>query len=308
VKQEQIVTRAKPFLKWAGGKAQLLKILNGRFPPELMQGQIRRYIEPFVGGGAVFFPIAARSPVTEYFLSDINPELILAYRTVRQAVEALIDRLANLEHHFLSLSPPDQERFYYEVRHQFNAQRQEIDYETSSPHWVQRTAWLIFLNRTCYNGLFRVNSSGSFNVPFGRYKKPKICYAQRLTAVSALLQTVTICQGSYRQWANCVDEHTFVYFDPPYRPISATASFNSYSRQPFDDEAQLALADFYRQLDRQGAKLMLSNSDPQNKNPDDTFFEEAYAGFTIERIPAIRSINSKGHERGAVNELLITNY
>jgi DNA adenine methylase len=300
--------KAKPFLKWAGGKGQLLRMLNGRFPPELPQGQIRRYIEPFVGGGAVFFHVAGRYPVAEFYLSDINPELILAYQTVQRDVDALIARLAKLEADFLRLETADQETFYYDIRDRFNEQRRTIDYEQFKPDWVQRTAWLIFLNRTGYNGLFRVNSSGGFNVPFGRYKRPKICYPQRLTAVAQILQPVTIRQGSYRQWAGCADEHTFFYFDPPYRPLSATASFNSYSREPFDDEAQLDLSAFFRQLDGQGAKLMLSNSDPKNEKPDDDFFDNAYAGYTIERIPATRAINSKGHKRGAINELLITNY
>lgn len=302
------MTKAKPFLKWAGGKRQLLAAIDGRFPPELQQGQIGRYIEPFVGGGAVFFHIAGRYPVTEYFLSDINPELILAYQTVQRDVDTLISRLAELEKDFLNLTTAGQERFFYDVRHQFNQQRPTMDYEQFRPDWVQRTAWLIFLNRTCYNGLFRVNSRGGFNVPFGRYKRPKICYAKRLAAVSHSLQPVTIRQGSYHQWANCADERTFVYFDPPYRPISATASFTGYSRQPFDDAAQLDLAGFFRQLDEQGAKLMLSNSDPKNVDPNDGFFDKVYTGFTIERIPATRQINSKGDKRGAVNELLITNY
>jgi DNA adenine methylase len=302
------MTKAKPFLKWAGGKGQLLDRINGHFPPELQQGRIRRYIEPFVGGGAVFFHIASRYPAVDCYLSDINPELILAYRTVQQEVVALIVRLTRLEKEFLSLPTADREPFYYEVRDRFNEQRQAIDYEQFSPAWLQRTAWLIFLNRTCYNGLFRVNSQGRFNVPFGRYKRPKICYPRRLTAVAQCLQAVTIRQGGYRQWAGCVDAHTFVYFDPPYRPISTTASFNRYSRHAFDDEAQLDLAQFYRQLDAQGAKLMLSNSDPKNEDPYDHFFDEAYAGFTIERVPATRQINSKGHKRGPVTELLITNY
>lgn len=302
------MTKAKPFLKWAGGKRQLLATINGRFPSQLPQGQIRRYIEPFVGGGAVFFHVAGRYPVAEFYLSDINPELILAYRTVQRDVDALIARLAELETDFLSLETADQEPFYYEIRHQFNQQRRTIDYKQFSPDWVRRTAWLIFLNRTGYNGLFRVNSSGGFNVPFGRYQRPKICYPKRLTAVAKTLRSVTIRQGSYQQWAGCADEHTFVYFDPPYRPISATASFNSYSRHPFDDDAQLDLANFFRQLDHQGAKLMLSNSDPKNIDPDDDFFDKAYNGYTIERIPATRQINSKSDQRGPINELLITNY
>ncbi len=302
------MTRAKPFLKWAGGKGQLLAAINGRFPPQLLQGQIRRYIEPFVGGGAVFFHIANHYPVAEFYLSDINPELILTYRTVQRDVDALIARLVELETDFLSLKTADQEQFYYNIREQFNEQRPTIDYDQFSPAWVQRTAWLIFLNRTGYNGLFRVNSSGGYNVPFGRYQRPKICYPKRLTAVAQILQNVTIRQGSYHQWADCTDEHTFVYFDPPYRPLSATASFNSYSRHPFDDAAQLDLAHFFQQLDGQGARLMLSNSDPKNADPDDDFFDDAYNGYTIERIPATRPINSKGDRRGAINELLITNY
>lgn len=300
--------KARPFLKWAGGKRQLLPQIDSYLPEALKTGGLQRYVEPFVGSGAVFFHVVQTYPVGDLFIADINAELILAYRTIQKEVEALIAELAEIEERYLSLSEPQRDDFYYGQRDIYNADRTAINYDSFQEAWLKRTAQLIFLNKTCYNGLFRVNSRGEYNVPFGRYKNPTICDAANLRAVSALLQRALIHYGHYSDCADIIDEATLVYFDPPYRPISATANFTAYSPHTFDDSQQLELAEFYRQLDRQGATLLLSNSDPKNIDPDDDFLEDAYKGFRIERVQARRRINRSAEKRGPINELLILNY
>lgn len=302
---------AAPFLKWAGGKSQLLRKMESFFPEELKRGRIVRYVEPFVGGGAVFFYIAQKYRVEELVIADVNPELILAYRTVRADVASLIDILSVMERDYLSLGEDERSEYFYDVRSRFNEDLPKIDFSASlksSPDWIVRTAQLIFLNRTCFNGLFRVNSQGEFNVPFGNYKNPTICNRERLESASHLLQSAHIHLGDFEGTAEFADENSFVYLDPPYRPISSTASFTSYQRDTFDDSEQLRLASFYEKMSKAGAKLMLSNSDPKNEDPEDDFFERAYRGYRIERVKAKRNINCDGDGRGPVNELLILNY
>jgi DNA adenine methylase len=302
------LSTAKPFLKWAGGKAQLLEQIAEHLPTELKLGKMKRYVEPFIGGGAVFFHIAQTYDVEKFFICDANDELTLAYRTLREDVEGLIEALARIQRQYHRLTPESQERLFYKIRARFNQTRTEINFNKFHPAWIERAAQIIFLNRTCYNGLFRVNASGDFNVPFGRYKNPQIASKNNLRAISSILQHAKIKFGDFTACEKFVDRHTFVYFDPPYRPISKTASFTSYSKRDFDDAEQLRLARFYRKLDHAGAKLMLSNSDPKNENPDDGFFEAAYQGYRIERVAANRMINSKAEKRGKINELLIMNY
>lgn len=299
---------ARPFLKWAGGKRQLLAQIDVHLPEALKRGDLRRYVEPFVGSGAVFFYIVRTYPLAEYVLSDVNRELILAYRTIQRRVEPLIERLAELQGEYLPLEHAARKARYYRTRERFNAALGAIDFEAYQPAWIERAAQLIFLNRTCYNGLFRVNSKGEFNVPFGRYKRPKICDAENLRAVSRALQGVSLRFGDYDGVGEHVDDETFVYFDPPYRPLTRTASFTTYSTHVFDDREQLRLAKFYRRLHRAGARLMLSNADPHNVDPEDDFFEEAYRGFHLERVTASRNINRDAAGRGPVTELLILNY
>lgn len=299
---------ARPFLKWAGGKRQLLSQLERFFPAQLKRGEIRTYAEPFIGSGAVFFRIFQTYPLRRSIIADINPELILAYHTLQAAVEDLIRLLASFEGSYARLAEPDRRAFYYAMRKRYNAQRVAIDPGQFSNNWVERTALLIFLNRTGYNGLFRLNSHGEFNVPFGRYKNPRLVDAENLRAIAHLLQNVQIQFGDFEALEDSIDAHTLVYFDPPYRPISRTAGFTSYSKDGFDDRQQLRLADFYRRLDARGAKLMLSNSDPRNIDPQDDFFERAYAGFRFERLQAKRNINRDAHGRGPISELLILNY
>ena len=302
------VPKARPFLKWAGGKGQLLGQIGQHLPPDLEKGRLTKYAEPFIGGGAVFFQIANVFDVREFFISDMNEDLILAYSTIQQQVESLIEWLEEIERQYLGLNEVRRKEYFYETRQSFNQSRAVSDSSAPGQEAELRVARLIFLNRTCFNGLFRVNSGGDFNVPFGNYRNPKICDAANLRFASRAFQNAEIHYGDFTACKNFVDEQTFVYFDPPYRPISNTASFNSYSRNPFDDDEQMRLALFYRELDRAGAKLMLSNSDPHNENPHDMFFEDLYAGFSIHKVLAKRAINSDGKKRGEITELLIINY
>jgi DNA adenine methylase len=302
-------TTAKPFLKWAGGKNQLLEQLRANYPVGLESGRITRYVEPFLGGGAVFLDVMQRSPSAQAFVYDINPELLVAYTAVQRDPAGLIDRLTDYRRQYLEKDETGRTEFFYGRREHYNAQKAAIDFGVFSPAWIERAADLIFLNKTCYNGLFRVNSAGRFNVPFGRYVKPEIFDADNIWAVSQLLQRATMRCGGFETCRDVVDDNTFVYFDPPYRPISTTSSFTSYAADRFGDDDQRRLAGFFTDLTANTrAKLMLSNSDPKNNDPDDHFFDDLYAGFNIRRVSASRMINSVGGGRGKITEILVTNY
>jgi DNA adenine methylase len=301
-------TIAKPFLKWAGGKTQLLNQMEKFIPLELKHGIIQRYVEPFIGGGALFFHIALTYDLEEYIISDLNEELILSYKTIQKSVNELIDSLTRLEKTYFKMPPEKQKLFFYKTRELFNKNKAKIDYNKFSMNWVERTAQLIFLNRTCFNGLFRVNSQGFFNVPFGSYKNPTICSKHVLLAISGVLQKAIILHGDFTVSDKYINSNTFVYFDPPYRPISETSSFTSYSKGDFNDQEQDRLAEYFRKLDKKSAQLMLSNSDPKNENINDNFFDKAYNGFRIERVQASRMINCNAERRGKIAELLVMNY
>ncbi|MFM7440599.1 MAG: DNA adenine methylase [Snowella sp.] len=298
----------KPILKWAGGKGQLLEQIAKYLPQELIEGKIDCYIEPFVGGGAVFFWVAQNFDVREFYLSDINQELILLYKTIQKDVNSLIEELKKIENEYLILNEEKRKIYFFNKRNSYNDFKNQIDLKNFERSWFTRSAEIIFLNRTCFNGLFRVNKKGSFNVPFGNYKNPRICNTNNLLLASKLLQKATIQYSDFTEIQNLATPKTFVYFDPPYRPLTRTASFKSYSQFDFNDDEQKRLANFYQKLNHQGTKLMLSNSDPKNIDKNDTFFDELYSDFTINRIQANRMINSKTSRRGAISELLITNY
>ena len=306
VKSDQL--QAKPFLKWAGGKRQLLAQLESHFPAQLFNGEISCYVEPFVGSGALFFKVFQTFPIRECFLADVNPELILVYKTLQEDVSGLVSELRSIEECYLNLDLEQRKEYYYQVREDYNRQRASIQFRDFEANWILRAAHMLFLNRTGYNGLFRLNSEGAFNVPFGRYANPRILDEENLYGVAELLQNVIIHYGDFEETAEMVNNHTLVYFDPPYRPLSTTAHFTSYSKERFDDAQQLRLADYYRFLDAKGAKLMLSNSDPHNVDPEDDFFEDIYRGFRIERLKARRNINRKADKRGQISEILILNY
>lgn len=301
--------KAKPFVKWAGGKKQLLSQFEALYPPVLKQGQIENYVEPFIGGGAVYFDVMRNYPIKKAHLFDVNEELILVYKVVQRHVGPLIEALSELSADYKAQGNEGREAFYYQTRERLNTQRPQIDFGHFSGIWISRAAMLIFLNHTCYNGLFRLNSKGEFNVPLGRYKNPRIFDAENLQNASKALQIADIRLGDFECCADVVDSNTFVYFDPPYRPLSKTANFTAYSKGCFGDEEQKRLAHFFAGLDQKhGAKLMLSNSDPTNEDPGDTFFEDLYRGFNIHGVLAHRMINSNRSKRGRVRELVITNY
>ena len=307
-KQNKIAPAARPFMKWAGGKTQLLNEFSKRLPGDLKKGKITKYAEPFIGGGAFFFYLNQRFSFDQCYIYDVNEELILSYRVIKRSVKKLISELEVLESDYLSKDDKEREGFFYEIRDAFNQKLPEINFRNYSSDWVERTAQIIFLNRTCYNGLFRVNRKGEFNTPFGRYKKPEILNEDNLKDVATLLKNTKIEVGDFTECEKFVDNHTFVYFDPPYRPLNQTSSFTSYSKNGFYDKDQVRLFEFFKKLDEKGAKIMLSNSDPKNENPDDAFFDDLFSDYYIERVPAKRMINCNGSRRGDISELIITNY
>ncbi|MBR5473304.1 MAG: Dam family site-specific DNA-(adenine-N6)-methyltransferase [Clostridia bacterium] len=293
---------AKPFLKWAGGKGQLLKEIESYYP--FADSHITKYAEPFVGGGAVLFDILGKYDLKEIYISDINVELMNTYKIIRDNVDSLIEILYSIQNDYLSLNTEDRKSYYVKMRDRFNYLKVNGDENIN----IEKAALMIFLNKTCFNGLYRVNKKGLFNVPMGAYKNPMICDENNLRAVSEKLQKVTIVCGDYRESANFIDENTFVYFDPPYRPITDTASFTAYTENLFNDEEQIELAKFVDLMNKKGAKIVVSNSDPKNINSEDDFFEEIYASHNIRRVEANRMINSKGASRGKIKELLISNF
>ena len=293
---------AKPFLKWAGGKGQLLEKFNSLFPDELINGKIKTYIEPFVGGGAVLFDVLQKFAIEKAVIIDLNKELINCYRCIKENAEEVMEQLEFLQEKLYSLTLDSQIDFYLEIRCKYNTIRLNGNCD------FEKAADFIFLNKTCFNGLYRVNSKGEFNVPFGRYKKPLICDKENLFLIHKLLQKVEILYGDYKQCKPFVNENTFIYFDPPYRPITETQSFVGYSQNGFNDDNQRELAGFAQELGTCEAKIMLSNSDPKNSNPDDNFFDDLFKGFSIERVKARRMINCQADKRGSITEIIVTNY
>lgn len=304
-----MATQAKPFLKWAGGKSQLIEQFTKHYPKELKSGLIKNYYEPFLGGGAVFFDIINHYPVENFYLSDVNKELILVYQVVQKKVEQLLELLQNHQKAYHHLDDEDKKAYFYKIRDEYNQNRSQIKYKRLSKKAICRAAQMIFLNKTCFNGLFRLNKTGAFNVPFGDSKNPKIMDDSNLNKVSKRLQQVDLKIADFTQLEDTVTaQESFIYFDPPYRPLTQTAGFTAYSQNSFDEKAQIQLAQTFKSLDAKGVKLMLSNSNPKNVTKQDTFFETQYAGFHIQTVLANRMINSVSSKRGQITELLITNY
>lgn len=286
---------AKPFLKWAGGKGQLLGEITNSSP-----AHFDTYIEPFVGSGAVLFDILSTRPsVQKAIINDINGDLINTYRTIRDNHLEMVKVLLELQTEYLSLDATGRQEMFYSVRDRYNGRMEDN---------IHQACFFIFLNRTCFNGLYRVNSKNLFNVPHGKYKTPKICDPDNLTAVAEALKKVDIRNADYEALKGEITKECFIYLDPPYKPISETATFNSYSADKFDDDEQVRLKNFCDYINEQGAFFMLSNSDPTNTDENNRFFDELYKEYNIRRVRARRNINSNGSERGEINELLITNY
>jgi DNA adenine methylase len=299
---------AKPFMKWAGGKTQLLDKLESHLPDKFRQsGKIDCYIEPFVGGGAFFFYLKSRYCIKKAYLIDNNHDLILTYKVIQSNPTDLIEVLSSLQNKYLKCDDSARSGFYYKIREQYNYQRNNINYCEFSAEWTNRASFVIFLNKTCFNGLFRQNSSGAFNVPHGRYKNPKICDYQNIIDVSNALKGVQILNADFSECKKYAKSGSLVYFDPPYRPLNATSSFTSYTKAGFCDDEQIRLADLCQDLSKEGVSVLLSNSDPTNENKYDRFFEDIYNGFNIENVLASRMINCNGARRGQIRELLITN-
>ncbi len=288
-----------PFLKWAGGKRQLLPVIRAYLPEEFKSKTIKRFIEPFVGGGAVFFYLIQRYEFQQVVLNDYNKELINLYLVVKNDIDLLVKELEIISEEYLALNEKDRKTYYLTIREKYNSAKNNS---------IKKAVYLMFLNKTCFNGLYRVNKKNQFNVPHGRYKNPTILNEGNLRGASRLLQNTDIFAEDFEHIREHVDDKTFVYFDPPYRPLNASSSFTSYSNNEFNDEEQVRLANFFYDLDKKGAKLMLSNSDPKNTDREDNFFDELYNGFNIYRVGAKRSINSNSDKRGEITELLITNY
>ncbi len=297
---------ARPFLKWVGGKTQILPHIEANIPIQLRDGEIAAYLEPFLGGGSVFFHIAQRYRVGRILISDNNRDLIWAYETVKNHVDHVVEALTEYQKIFWPLTNEERSKMYYATRDAFNARRHEDTDDVGFR--VERTAQLIFLNKTCFNGLYRVNAAGAFNVAFGRYDKPPICDPENLNACSRVLEKAEIRLCDFSEVLHSVGSNCFVYLDPPYRPISMTANFTSYSPTNFDAIEQQRLAAHCLELDQRESKLMISNSDPKNINPDDRYFEETYPHFRITTLSANRMVNCKTDKRGKISELLITNY
>lgn len=300
---------AKPFLKWAGGKKQLLMEFNERLPNHLKEnGTINRYIEPFVGGGAMFFYLKKHYVVKESIILDINRELVMAYQVIKNDHKPLISLLEDIEKDHLEMDEEGRKNNYYKIRDVYNGEINGFDFINYNDEWIIRTSYLIFMNKTCFNGLFRQNKKGEFNVPFGLYKNPKICDSNNIDLVNTALKNTEIICSDFKDSEMHIKQGTFVYLDPPYRPLTTTSNFTNYSKDGFNDFDQVDLASFFKRLDKIGAYLMLSNSDPKNEDKKDNFFDKLYTGYKIDRVKAKRNINRNAAGRGIINELIVRNY
>ena len=294
-------TIAKPFIKWVGGKGQLIEQLEAKLPADFDNWDNATYIEPFIGGGAMLFYMLQQHPnIKRAVINDINPDLITCYRTVRDNVELLIPALRDIQAEYHALSDMEAKR------EMFMAVRQSYNEKNLDP--IENTVKFFFLNRTCFNGLYRVNKRGLFNVPWGKYIQPQICDEYTLRTDSELLKRVEILEGDFEDTLSYAEGNTLFYFDPPYRPLSDTSSFNDYTKDAFNDDSQVRLKEFCDHVNVDGHCFMLSNSDCKGKKEADNFFEVLYANYYIDRVMASRNVNANGAKRGKISELLIRNY
>ncbi len=291
---------AKPFIKWVGGKSQLITQIEALLPSDFSTWKNVTYIEPFIGGGAMLFHMLQTYPnIKHAVINDINEDLTTCYKTVRDNPNDLIASLQQIQAEYKSLSDEDARREY------FMSKRDRFNTKSLDP--IENTSLFFFLNRTCFNGLYRVNRQGLFNVPFGKYDNPQICDKATILDDSRLLQNVEILTGDFRETLKYAVSPTLFYFDPPYRPLSNTSSFNDYSKEAFNDTAQIRLKEFCDEVNLSGHKFMLSNSDPKGKDGD-TFFDDLYADYFIDRVWASRNVNANASKRGKLTEILVHNY
>lgn len=293
--------KAKPFVKWVGGKGQLIEQLEALLPADFDKWENVTYIEPFVGGGAMLFYMLQSHPnITSAVINDINEDLTTCYKVVRDNPDRLIMSLKHIQNEYYSLQSDNARKEYY--------LRMRDEYNTKALEPIRNTTLFFFLNRTCFNGLYRVNKSGLFNVPFGKYETPMICDPNTIYADSELLQNVEICTGDYQQTLSKAKGTTLFYFDPPYRPLSNTSSFNDYTKDAFNDLAQARLKEFCDRIMQAGYTFMLSNSDCFNTPLRDRFFEDLYLEYIIDRVWASRNVNANPSKRGKLQEILVHNY
>ncbi|WP_409199013.1 DNA adenine methylase [Methanobrevibacter acididurans] len=296
-------------MKWAGGKKQLLPEIVKRLPESILDsGEIEYYFEPFVGAGAVFFYLMCNFNIKNAYISDINKELILVYNVIQKDPEKLISILHELEDEFLKLDTPNRKKYYLNLRSEFNKQLETFDFNNYNDENILRASKTIFMNKTGFNGLFRLNRKGEFNVPFGKYKNPTICDEENIINDHNILKNVNIKNASYLDCEELINNESLVYLDPPYRPLNKSSSFTNYTGNEFKDKEQIELSEFYKRINKKDAKIILSNSDPKNTDSEDNFFDDLYSDFNIERVNAKRSINSNAKKRGTITELLIKNY
>ena len=289
---------AFPFVKWVGGKRQLLNKIRSYYPFQ-QYPNINKYAEPFVGGGAVLFDILNTFHLKEVYISDLNEDLILTYKTIRDNPNDLIELLSIYQQEFLTYPIVEQGYYYTDKKEKYNSLKSLT---------IEKAALFIFLNKTCFNGLYRVNKNGEFNAAIGTCNSPVICDKENILSVSSKLQSIEIVSADYHACWSFVDENTFVYLDPPYRSLSNVTNTVRYTTDSFNNQEQIKLADFFMDLDFTGAKLLMSNSNPKNTDTHDDFFETTYENFIIHTVNAKRSINSNPYGRGTVSELLISNY
>ena len=295
------MVKAKPFIKWVGGKGQLIEQLEALLPADFAERENVTYIEPFVGGGAMLFYMLQTYPnIKSAVINDINPDLTLCYQVVRDNPAELIKSLYAIQSEYYALQTEEERKmFFFQQRDRFN---------TKSLNPIENSTLFFFLNRTCFNGLYRVNKAGKFNVPFGKYTTPTICDPATIYADSKLLQKVDIMTGDFEQTFVKIEGNTFFYFDPPYRPLSNTSSFNDYSKEDFNDNAQIRLKLFCDQLNEVGVDFMLSNSDCLSKDGKDRFFDDLFVDYKIERVLASRNVNAIASKRGKLTEIVVNNY
>lgn len=287
---------AKPFIKWVGGKTQLIEQLEALLPADFDEWKDVTYIEPFVGGGAMlFYMLRTHSNIRTAVINDINSDLITCYKVVRDNPSELVEALQAIQAEYFALTSEDERKaFFMQRRDEFNTKALDL---------LRNTTLFFFLNRTCFNGLYRVNKAGVFNVPFGRYANPTICDRKTIFADSKLLKNVEILTGDYTATLAHAKGRTLFYFDPPYRPLNNTSSFNDYTKEAFNDLAQIRLKTFCDTVASSGYHFMLSNSDCQ-----DGFFDDLYSQYEIDRVLASRSVNANASKRGKLTEILVHNY
>lgn len=298
---------AKPFIKWVGGKTQLIPQLS-KIISEICPESVTNYVEPFIGGGALFFWLKSQNKIQHAVISDINSDLILTYNIIKYSILELINKLSELQVQYLSSDTETREIMFYNIRSMYNHDKDVVDYSNYlSYSSICHAAHFIFLNKTCFNGLYRQNSSGKFNVPCGKYKKPVICDTENLLNCSDLLQDVQIVCGDFESTKKFITKDTLVYLDPPYKPITKTSSFTKYHGGDFNDDDQIRLARYYEEIDQCGAKIILSNSDPSSVDSENRFFDDLYRKFDILRVNVTRTVSAAASSRKSVTELIIKN-